>query len=971
MLMWMLIAPVSDSVWTSHTGGVTIYGKKDGLLTNSVYGVVYTSDGNIWVHSENGVFRFNGTQFRQVPGTAGKNAILANVISDTLLAVMSFDNTADLIPVRNMADIRPVEFPDSLRPGAFLNYIAERGDTLYTGSSDGILLRRTSDGWKRLKQFPRLVFTPRIGFIRPGNQTLQVFTSDGYWMFADDAPPTLIQNNIRFTSKPSVGEPVWLPGLDALFRLDGDTLTQELRWEDVGIRSLVSQISEPKPGEIWLATQGDGVVRLRRENGQFRLQDRFFEQTSFSGIAHDDFGQMWAGTLSGELYRFPPWFDRWTMLDLDGFPATRRVVYAAPMGAETLIITRNQGAFRLSPTLDEPISIDSGQFEYAFALDTTTILVTTPQELRVIEQGQVRRIITPETFAPEISMQFPVKKIARTGELIALATPNGLYVFDAALQQVRGAIDGRMTSVALHDTLIAAGRPDRFEVWSMHREIRFQAPIGVQDIIADEDGGFLITSVRQGIFRYDIRENTLTLLPGTNLEQASWKQLYRLQNGFILATRTDGLFLIQNSQSSQSSPGNRTTSIDKVPLLVNGHTPAIDHIHETAGYLWISTDKGIYRIRTDDLLLQHIPARLAIHEISVNGTEIYPARSMYLPARTSEFHILAGIQSPAESPHLIVEYSRVRRSALTIPGSLFSAEGATSWSALSTGGLQIERLPPGNSRLLLRVHNTLNNTIEDSTQLNLYRAPLWWELPLTWVLLAIGLLSATVLATWRVQQVRLRAKIKQYEQETQLRNFERVAVNQLLTSHYLFNALTTIRTLAQQSGEKTAQYINRLARVLRSLIDRTEQPDVDLASELDWIRDYLELECLNRQLTPRLNIELASDLPPAEDIAIPAFLLQPVFENALFHGGRNDTELHIHLRITREKSDVVICIENPTAAARHRKTTPSAGLTLLRKRIISWSLFHGFSPDAATILTTANTPEIWTTTLRIPLVHSD
>jgi sensor histidine kinase YesM len=75
--------------------------------------------------------------------------------------------------------------------------------------------------------------------------------------------------------------------------------------------------------------------------------------------------------------------------------------------------------------------------------------------------------------------------------------------------------------------------------------------------------------------------------------------------------------------------------------------------------------------------------------------------------------------------------------------------------------------------------------------------------------------------------------------------------------------------------------ILRLGELLRKVLSSTDQQEVALADELEFIKAYLDIEQM--RLGNRLNVEwdIAEDVL---DVKVPALLLQPLVENAVQHG---------------------------------------------------------------------------------------
>ncbi|PWK52790.1 sensor histidine kinase [Pleionea mediterranea] len=98
--------------------------------------------------------------------------------------------------------------------------------------------------------------------------------------------------------------------------------------------------------------------------------------------------------------------------------------------------------------------------------------------------------------------------------------------------------------------------------------------------------------------------------------------------------------------------------------------------------------------------------------------------------------------------------------------------------------------------------------------------------------------------------------------------------------HFLFNTLNTIASLIAISPTKAENTLEHLATLLRSSLKPGDDL-VSLQTELDLCRHYLEIE--QQRLGDKLIIEWQIDVDP-EAYTLPPFTLQPLVENAVYHG---------------------------------------------------------------------------------------
>lgn len=116
--------------------------------------------------------------------------------------------------------------------------------------------------------------------------------------------------------------------------------------------------------------------------------------------------------------------------------------------------------------------------------------------------------------------------------------------------------------------------------------------------------------------------------------------------------------------------------------------------------------------------------------------------------------------------------------------------------------------------------------------------------------------------------------------------------------HFLFNTLNSIAALIRmQANDKALTMLLGLGTLMRATIDRPPDHLTTLASEVDFVRQYLDLQ--GARFGDRLDVGLAVE-PAAAHVMVPSFLLQPLVENALRHGiarkpGRSRLEIDVRL----------------------------------------------------------------------------
>jgi hypothetical protein len=128
-----------------------------------------------------------------------------------------------------------------------------------------------------------------------------------------------------------------------------------------------------------------------------------------------------------------------------------------------------------------------------------------------------------------------------------------------------------------------------------------------------------------------------------------------------------------------------------------------------------------------------------------------------------------------------------------------------------------------------------------------------------------------------------RAALLAAQAEAALVRAELAAISGKLNPHFLFNTLNSIIVLTRKDAQAAERALLSFSRMLRYLLDtnRGAADRVPLREELDFVRDYLELESL--RLGSRLAVVWNLDAGTDAD-RIPPLTLQPLVENAVLHG---------------------------------------------------------------------------------------
>ncbi|MCO7227097.1 sensor histidine kinase [Pleionea sp. CnH1-48] len=127
--------------------------------------------------------------------------------------------------------------------------------------------------------------------------------------------------------------------------------------------------------------------------------------------------------------------------------------------------------------------------------------------------------------------------------------------------------------------------------------------------------------------------------------------------------------------------------------------------------------------------------------------------------------------------------------------------------------------------------------------------------------------------------------------------------------HFLFNTLNTIASLIAIDQDKAERTLENLSALMRSGLKQSQQ-QTPLKQELSLCRAYADIE--HQRLGERLSMEWQID-PSLEDWPLPPFTLQPLIENAIYHGIQSLPEGGtVRVEGYRKKQSLVLKVTNPT-----------------------------------------------------------
>jgi len=189
---------------------------------------------------------------------------------------------------------------------------------------------------------------------------------------------------------------------------------------------------------------------------------------------------------------------------------------------------------------------------------------------------------------------------------------------------------------------------------------------------------------------------------------------------------------------------------------------------------------------------------------------------------------------------------------------------------------------------------------------------------------------------WFSQRMyKIQIQRKQQIEET-INTLQMKTIRSQMDPHFMFNILNGLASnIVGGKRDKAYNYTLRFSKLLRAMMNKTERIDITLENEIDFVRNYLELEKyrFKEDFDFTIEIEKGVDL----NLKIPRMLVQLLVENAIKHGLRTRTgQKKLGVQIKRHAGKTVITVEDNGIGRKAAAKIPSGtgkGLKLIHDMI--------------------------------------
>lgn len=887
--------------------------RENGLPGTEVYNIIQDSKGYIWGITDGGVFKYNGEKFKVFSADDGLPGYAFFTLFEDRkgrIWVSSFNSRVGYFINERYYQINANDsLSQLLKQGNKLIYdlYVDKGDTLWLGTLQSMIKIAPAENYTSLEvvnNFPdslaRVVLEPDEGAVISSSH---IIARDG--SIGSDAAYRkyiLIRQNKRDVRVNLFGKSNFV----------GGSVTRAEKLKDG--RVLVSGYN------IIYCIKPDGTVTER-------VCDNYIVK-----IVEDKFRNVWVCFSRGGMWRFANG-------NLDAAPEK----YLSGVSVSTVLVDKEdalwvctlENGLYYSPSLESRIFHNTGSFD-----DKIVGITETAKGVMAVTRNQEFITITDDSM--NVTWEY---KLPMSGERTLFNKHNGKIYISGILTATMDSVDA--SKVPLHlkqsalqsldvtfgggDTVYSLNFTDLFTVVNGTIVDTLHLPFRGRSII--NDGDKLLVGGLTGL--YEIKNNEVTLAGNEDKRLTArvnyllkdnsktvwvctkgegllyringvWKQLNTAGGlasnicNYILEAGTNLYYAATEKGLNKIEILNDTARI--VPVYDAGNVlsgQGVNCLAYSSNSVWAGTNFGVVKINLLKTDVNTYSPPVYFDRIVLNDTvDVDPAMDTHFDHDQNNFTFYVDVLSYKDKGNKSLQYELVHDADTVIK----KTEGKE---------IALQNLPAGNYYVKVWGINNNGDISKTTAQFTFVIAKpfwlTWWFISLVSITFIVGVYS---FFRWRINTQK-RKQEEQLEIERKLSAYKLQALHAQMNPHFVFNAINSVQSqILQKKQHEAYNHLTKFSQLIRLVLVNTNEQTVTVAKELEALKLYVELEQLRFEDSFDFVLQVDNNLP-VENTIMPAMIIQPFVENAIWHGlmplnGMRKARLQVNISKLDDKIYVVV-----------------------------------------------------------------
>lgn len=359
----------------------------------------------------------------------------------------------------------------------------------------------------------------------------------------------------------------------------------------------------------------------------------------------------------------------------------------------------------------------------------------------------------------------------------------------------------------------------------------------------------------------------------------------------------------------------------------------IEHLASFRNKMFCGSKESVFYFNSDSLNLNTVPPLVYLTSIAVNSSALDKAATPDLEYNDNNL----------EFKFTSITYKDIGRQNF-----LYKLNGYDKqWKFSQTGQRQYTNLPAGTYRFdVYALNNDKVKSIQPASFSFTIQKPFWLRWWFITAEIIFGSFLIYLIVISRINKIR-----KEEEEKTRVNKkmieFQITALRAQMNPHFIFNAISSIQHyILKKDTYQSYNYLAKFAKLIRNILDTSQQEYVSVAEEIYSVNLYVELEKVRFKEPFESKINIAADID-IETTLLPTMLIQPYVENAIWHGllpKQTSCELIINFDILGDNLQITI-IDNGIGIEASKRIRnqghKSKGISLTEMRIQSLTSKYG------------------------------
>ncbi len=195
--------------------------------------------------------------------------------------------------------------------------------------------------------------------------------------------------------------------------------------------------------------------------------------------------------------------------------------------------------------------------------------------------------------------------------------------------------------------------------------------------------------------------------------------------------------------------------------------------------------------------------------------------------------------------------------------------------------------------------------------------------------------------------------------ETQNMQSELKFLRSQINPHFLFNTLNNLYALTLKKSDQAPEIVIKLSEMMRYMLYECNEPKVLLSKELNYIKNYLDLERIRQQHNVEISFNLEGSVGHQK---IAPLLLITFIENCFKHGIKNSLEkgfVELNIKVIDKELNFEVRNSKPNSLPyQEHKRAGGIGLVNVKRRL---NLLYANKHD----LEIEDAPDVYTVRLKL------